>query len=487
MAESAPPGGTNCTTGLRYSLTGPQIDPAAAYWMYCAKLRLINIEELSAITDNPANQGVTGRNACYFPPYKPSDHPVELAQLKVMESNRDNPAAINPTDPNAPAGLPPREPISRFWNLMPPPMGAVYANRLPNEQQIRTGRGLARAVESETPGLIHRHVLNYLIRLRPDWSPPFQALVWAGLDITISSALQAAWYYKWLSEGDPTATPPNPPMAYQNGSQWPIPRPCTSYRPRPVEFDNTLIVLFDNPDELNPDLPKCPRPGTVLSVGTPRHPAYPSGHSTYAAAASEYLRFFFGNLPTPPRLRATRARGNHAVFLRDEFDYLADNVGLGRMWGGVHWLTDHTSGRLLGRVVARLVLQQMLDMLGRMNPQGGPLPNLLRGLCMQPGVCPAPPPPPPSQADVKADAEAFRNQCQPTARPANLPTPVGSCPSVPPCPAPNLALTALPETVLRLFDEETDLIEAARSPQQGGAVSEDLYRRRDQEDRLEQE
>ena len=39
------------------------------------------------------------------------------------------------------------------------------------EQIIRTGRGMARAVESETPGIFHRHALNYLISTR-NWSPP---------------------------------------------------------------------------------------------------------------------------------------------------------------------------------------------------------------------------------------------------------------------------------------------------------------------------
>lgn len=31
----------------------------------------------------------------------------------------------------------------------------------------------------------------------------------------------------------------------------------------------------------------------LISPGTPRHPSYPSGHSTYSAAASAILRYFF--------------------------------------------------------------------------------------------------------------------------------------------------------------------------------------------------
>ena len=47
------------------------------------------------------------------------------------------------------------------------------------------------------------------------------------------------------------------------------------------------------------------------SPGTPRHPAYPSGHSTYSGAASEILSFFF------PDYRA-------------DLDRLADNIGIAR-------------------------------------------------------------------------------------------------------------------------------------------------------------
>ena len=178
---------------------------------------------------------------------------------------------------------------------------------------------------------------------RPAWSPPRQALVWAALDVAIASALQAAWYYKWLST-----------------------RTRTSRRERPIEFAirtgrlAELPVLFDRPDELNPTITRCP----TTNPGTPRHPAYPSGHSTYAGAASAILRFFFGNDPVPPALRATPASpfDQGASQIGPELDNLADNIGLGRMWGGVHWRSDHTAGLRLGRTVARLVLEQLFAM-----------------------------------------------------------------------------------------------------------------------------
>jgi hypothetical protein len=164
-----------------------------------------------------------------------------------------------------------------------------------------------------------------------NWSPPRQALVWAALDIAIASALQAAWYYKWVAQGRDKGD-------------------CTAYRQRPYEY-KPFDVLFDNPDELSPTGALCPKP----SPGTPRHPAYPSGHSTYSAAASEIMRFFFGDEDTPPFLGPPTNLGV-------ELDYLADNIGIGRLWGGVHWRSDHEAGQKLGRTIACLVLQQLASM-----------------------------------------------------------------------------------------------------------------------------
>jgi len=51
--------------------------------------------------------------------------------------------------------------------------------------------------ESETPGLIHRHALDYIFYQRFDISPPRQARIWMALDAAIYAALAAAWSYKW--------------------------------------------------------------------------------------------------------------------------------------------------------------------------------------------------------------------------------------------------------------------------------------------------
>jgi membrane-associated phospholipid phosphatase len=197
---------------------------------------------------------------------------------------------------------------------------------------ITTGRELARHFENETPGLQLRHALNALMPpsgeppyFRPmagtgvpyfTWSPPFQALVWAALDITIYSALLAAWFFKWRG-----------PKGVR-------------FRPRPIEIDPSVDVLYNRAvnDTQSGDgrLRQLPTP----SPGTPRHPSYPSGHSTTYAAGAELLSAFFPDL-------------------RGQFDQLADNAGMARLWAGIHYRSDHIQGMELGRCVAREVIRQL--------------------------------------------------------------------------------------------------------------------------------
>jgi membrane-associated phospholipid phosphatase len=328
---------------------------------------------------------------------------AEFAELVELERLRNDPTRLVSTTPGRE-----RCPLSTFLQLRPQPLGAVINfARGDNFPVIFNGAELARYFENETPGLAHRLALNYLIR-ETGWSPPRQALVWAALDVAIYSALSAAWYYKWLS-----------------------PRPYTSRRERPWEFAYAngcrLNVLFDRPvnglgsdsvDDLvsfatyppvlerngrRPDF-FPPVPGFInTSPGTPRHPAYPSGHSTYSGAASELLSFFFPDY-------------------RDEFDRLADNIGVARLWGGVHWRSDHTAGNKLGRTVACLIINQL-------KRSGIPL-------VPPPGQCFDTPP---ALPDLEAEAQAFADNC---GRNERVRVPAKRCRVLSPC-RPRLATAEL--------------------------------------------
>ncbi len=49
--------------------------------------------------------------------------------------------------------------------------------------------------------------------------------------------------------------------------------------------------------------------------------------------------------------------GNLSMF--DELDKLASNIGMARLFGGVHWRSDHENGLLLGELIALRVLQDI--------------------------------------------------------------------------------------------------------------------------------
>ncbi|CAA9356025.1 MAG: hypothetical protein AVDCRST_MAG68-4430 [uncultured Gemmatimonadetes bacterium] len=402
-----------------YALTGPQVEPEASFWNHCPQLRMVSLKELTDVTDDR-------NDPRYFPPYPDfcssagqKEIRREFEELVDLSKRRDDPCELvskgdcpaltrTPCEPrkDLPKAFGCRAPVSRLFNLMPPALGAVQVNRLPGQQVIRTGRGMARAVEAETPGIFHRHALNYLITTRA-WSPPRQALVWAALDVAIASALQAAWYYKWLS-----------------------PRQFTSRRPRPIEYARSnrlqLDVLYDRPDELNPMYITCPdaRPCADprgFSPGTPRHPAYPSGHSTYAGAASTVLAYFFGNDDTPEFL----APGAPPSKIGDELRNMADNIGFGRMWAGIHWRSDHEAGLKLGQVVGCLVLRQLASICGGSFELCPAMPPA-RSQCSCRDSAPCPATKPPSCRDLKRQAEACKKACPPCGQSnTDVPDPCG--------------------------------------------------------------
>ena len=385
-----------------YSLPGNQIEPEAGYWTIGPRPlpRGVPVAEVLPLT---SAQG----GPYYVPPY-PRDRAIldwEIAELAYLQQRRDSAGSVGGSSESDPGNYPRppaallalfgypdtpqgreaftrRELISDFIQLDKPPFGAIFnigtrpQIRIENINQqhllreevrngarpevVRTGRQLARMFEEETPGLLHRHALNYLLYKRREISPPRQARIWMALDVAIYSALAAAWYFKWAAS-----------------------RQTHSYRQRPYEYDQNrnFRVLYDNAVGDKGVGNKCPRPGPCPSPGTPRHPAYPSGHSTYSAAASEILAYFF------PDERA-------------QFEMLANNIGTARLWAGVHWRSDHIAGQRVGRAVARRVMEQLQgDCVPRFNE---PVPNADPNL-------------PPPQDVLEREATRRRNQgrCDP--------------------------------------------------------------------------
>ena len=107
----------------------------------------------------------------------------------------------------------------------------------------------------------------------------------------------------------------------------------------------------------NPDLRVARQPGWRSYIPTPEFPAYISGHSVFGAAAAEMIGLiygrgdiaFSGRSPDEvlwPQLRGVTRHWN-------SLGHMADENGLSRIYGGVHWNLDNTAALKAGRAIAR--------------------------------------------------------------------------------------------------------------------------------------
>jgi hypothetical protein len=103
-------------------------------------------------------------------------------------------------------------------------------------------------------------------------------------------------------------------------------------------------------------------------VGSPTHPAYPTGHGTVARACITLLKFFFdGNyvipnplVPTSDGLSLVPYTGSDAeqITVNGELNKLAHNVTFDHgIHAGIHWRSDSDSSMVLGEAIAISVLQ----------------------------------------------------------------------------------------------------------------------------------
>jgi hypothetical protein len=96
---------------------------------------------------------------------------------------------------------------------------------------------------------------------------------------------------------------------------------------------------------------------------TPPFPEYSSGHSTFSAAGATILRLFthserFGASTTLPagssRIEPGAVPRNDVTLSWATFSEAADQAGLSRRYGGIHFEQGDLDGRAVGRIAARL-------------------------------------------------------------------------------------------------------------------------------------
>lgn len=362
--------------GRDYALVGPQAEPTAAFWLTERAITVPGLADVKRYSEpNTAPSETDSLYRLYLDfeadfPRTRDDLDRQLAMSAALQIAQPGPypAAVRYVYNGKKEELA-LTPLSRFLHLKPLPFGTIF-DRLErsqpdvtnvNEQQKRIldprrwdvgslglneGQELARMFENETPGLLHRHALNWLLFGRVDVSPPRQARIWMALDMAIYTALSAAWHYKWV-------------------------RPTYSRLLRPSEYADRagakLTVLYDKiVDPNGQEVDAKPRRTPPAKPGTPRHPAWPSGHSTYSAAASHLLEYIFSPktlaindadlFSAQPSRLPTEEDIETPAWVASELRRLANNVGEARLWGGVHWHSDHIAGQKVGRAAAQAVI-----------------------------------------------------------------------------------------------------------------------------------
>jgi membrane-associated phospholipid phosphatase len=82
---------------------------------------------------------------------------------------------------------------------------------------------------------------------------------------------------------------------------------------------------------------------------TPPFPAYTSGHSSFSGAAAAALATFFGTDEVAFATTSDGLPGVTRAFRR--FSAAAEEAGMSRVYGGIHWQFDNTAGLQCGRAV----------------------------------------------------------------------------------------------------------------------------------------
>ncbi len=90
-------------------------------------------------------------------------------------------------------------------------------------------------------------------------------------------------------------------------------------------------------------------------IPTPPFPEYPSGHSTQSAAAASVLTAVIGPVAFED---STGLSIGSAVRRFDSFRAAADEAGMSRVYGGIHFPSGNTGGQQLGRCIGDKVVER---------------------------------------------------------------------------------------------------------------------------------
>ena len=186
---------------------------------------------------------------------------------------------------------------------------------------------------------------------------------------TMDRALKAVWYQKWAVHRRLRPEEFGGRIHNHRTGATVYPFHAANY----ARLDANVLVprIFPHNQLQNANLRRFPEGGTYLlpqayAEGSPIHPSYGSGHSTVAGALGTILKAFFAGehlilnpvVPTDDgtALTAFDPSGDTALTVEGEINKLVDNIGVGRLFAGVHWRSDHAESIRLGEDVALSIL-----------------------------------------------------------------------------------------------------------------------------------
>jgi hypothetical protein len=103
---------------------------------------------------------------------------------------------------------------------------------------------------------------------------------------------------------------------------------------------------------------------------TPPFPAYTSGHSSFSGAAAEALTAYFKTDEVEFSSTADDLPGVTRSF--KSFTAAAEEAGISRIYGGIHWDFDNTEGLKCGRAVGEYVAKNFFDPAPVVKGRGAP-------------------------------------------------------------------------------------------------------------------
>ncbi len=115
------------------------------------------------------------------------------------------------------------------------------------------------------------------------------------------------------------------------------------------------ITAIQNADKDGNDLTTADTTWTSL-LTTPNFPSYTSGHSTFSGAAATVLTSFYGDNYT----FSTTSPGLAGVTRSfTSFNQAANEAGMSRVYGGIHFMSDNTAGLAAGKTLATYITKNL--------------------------------------------------------------------------------------------------------------------------------